>query len=74
MQVNSHAAPLQTGVAFAGVVQVAHAFWQRNVPGLHAKSHVEPLHVGIALATAGHTTHELPHAFASFATQVWPHA
>ena len=50
----SHAVPLQTAVACAGVVQVAQTPEQSRVPALHVKPQAELVHETVEFAGAAH--------------------
>lgn len=58
---NSHALPLQTGEALAGIVgHIAQPAPHFRKPALQVKSHVVPAHDGVPLAGALHARHALP--------------
>lgn len=60
LQVKSQAAPLQTGVAFAGVVHGAQAPAHERSPALHCSAQLVPLHEVVPLASVGQGVHDEP--------------
>ncbi len=73
-QTKSQSDPAQTGVAFGGVVQTAQPEPHANVPELHEKPHVCPLHVAVEFAGGTHAVHEVPHVATAVSETHWlPH-
>lgn len=60
LQVKSHVAPAQVGVAFAGVVHAAQAPAQNRKPELHCRAQLVPLHEVEPLGSVGQGVHEVP--------------
>jgi hypothetical protein len=60
LQVKSHVAPVQVGVAFAGVVQAAHAPEHNRKPELHCRAQLVPLHEVAPLGSVGQGVHDVP--------------
>lgn len=53
-------APEQTGVAFAGVVQAAHAPAHSRKPELHCSAQLVPLHEVVPLGSVGQGVQDVP--------------
>ncbi|HEY0880349.1 MAG TPA: hypothetical protein VGD87_02405, partial [Archangium sp.] len=71
----SHAEPLQTGTAFAGVVHTAQVSPQSRAPASQVRPQLVPSQVEVPFGVAGQTVHELPQLFTLvFDTQARPHA
>jgi hypothetical protein len=60
LQVKSHVAPEQTGVAFAGVEQAAQLPPHSRKPELHCSAQLVPLHEAVPLGSVGHGVHDVP--------------
>jgi hypothetical protein len=60
LQTKSHASPLQTGDAFAGVVQRAQLLPHRRVPGSHCTAQPPITQVATPFAGTGHEMHASP--------------
>lgn len=74
LQVKSQAAPVQTAVAFEGVVQAAHAPSHWRKPALHCSAQLVPLHEVIPLASVGQGVQDAPQPLTEVFGKHWlPH-
>jgi hypothetical protein len=71
LQVKSHAVPLQIGVAFAGVVQVAQAPLQSLKPALHVTPHEVPSQVATPLGGTVHAVQDVPQLAVELSARHW---